>query len=116
MPHPNCRFPKNFCRSEGALFPAHLDAIRLRVLPMAVVLKDPSVFMRAIIDAPKKERSKSLGILPSPMSLSLELNKRFQKIKSCTAIQITNKTFKNLRKYFIQTCFLSVRKGHYCFV
>ena len=54
VPHPTCRFQKKICRSEEALFPAHLDAIRLLVLPMAVGLKAPSVFMRAIIVAPKR--------------------------------------------------------------
>ena len=53
--HLTCTFPKKFCRSERALLPAHLDAIRLRVLPMAIGLNPPSIFMRAISFAPKKK-------------------------------------------------------------
>ena len=59
-------FPKKFCRSERALPPAHLDATRLSVLPMAIGLNPPSIFMRAISFEPKKGLRGS-GILPSPM-------------------------------------------------
>ena len=54
VPQITCTFPKKCCRSERALFPAHLDAIRLSVLPMAVGLNPPSIFMRAISFALKK--------------------------------------------------------------
>ena len=49
-----CMFPKKFCRSERALPPAHLDATRLSVLPMAIGLNPPSIFLRAISFEPKK--------------------------------------------------------------
>ena len=52
--------------SERALLPAHLEAIRLSVLPMAIGLNPSTIFMRAISFAPKKGLSGS-GILPSPM-------------------------------------------------
>ena len=67
VPHPTCTFPKKFCRSERALLPAHLDAIRLSVLPMVIGLNPPSIFMRAISFAPKKKDLKGSGILPCPM-------------------------------------------------
>ena len=57
LPHHTCTFPKNFCRSERALLPAHLDATRLSVLPMAIGLNPPSIFMRAVNFCAKKERS-----------------------------------------------------------
>ena len=91
VPHPSCTFPKKFCRSKKALLPAHLDAIRLSVLPMAISLNPRSIFMRAISFAPKKKGLRGSGILPSPM----RLRKRFQKIRSCTAIRLTNKIFKS---------------------
>ena len=37
------------------LLPAHLDAVRLSVLQMAIGRKPPSVFMRAINIAPKRK-------------------------------------------------------------
>ena len=67
VPHPTCTFPKKFCRSERALLSAHLDVIRLSVLPMAIGLNPPSIFIRAISFSPKKIGLKGLGILPSPM-------------------------------------------------
>ena len=45
VPHPMCTFPKNFCRSERALLPTHLDAIHLNMLPMAIGLNPPSIFI-----------------------------------------------------------------------
>ena len=67
VPHPTRKFPKQFCRSERALLPAHLDTICLSVLPMAIGLNPPSIFMRAISFAPKKKGLNSSGTLPSPM-------------------------------------------------
>ena len=64
VPHPTCTFPKKFCRSERALLPAHLDAIRLSVLPMAIGLNPPSIFMRTISFAPKKKGLSGSGMLP----------------------------------------------------
>ena len=45
------RFRKKSCRSERAWFPAHLDAIRLSVLPMAIGLNPPSIFIRKLCPA-----------------------------------------------------------------
>ena len=68
VPHPTCTFPNKFCRSERALLPAHLDAIRLSVLPMAIGLYPPCIFMRAMSFVPKnKGLGGSKGILLSPM-------------------------------------------------
>ena len=97
VPHPTCMFPKKFYRSERALLPAHLDAIRLSVLPMAIGLNPPSIFMRAISFAPKKKVLRGSGILPSEFYEVYQLSKRFQKTKSCLVIRLTNKIFKNLR-------------------
>ena len=79
VPHPSCTFPKNFCRSERALLPAHLDAIRLTVLPMAISLNPPSIFMRAISFAPKKKDLRGSGNLPSPMRF-ISLESDFRKL------------------------------------
>ena len=49
------------------MLPAHLDAIRLSVLPIAIGLNPPSIFMRAISFAPRKKGLKASGILLSPM-------------------------------------------------
>ena len=97
------RFRKKICRSERALLPVHLDAIRLSMLPMAIGLNPPSIFMRAISFAPKKKGLRGSGVLPSPMRF-ISLVSDFRKFKSCTAIRLTNKIFKNLRNYFIRTC------------
>ena len=67
VPHPTCTFPKKYCCSERALLPAHLDAIRLSVLSMAIGLNPPSNFMRATSFAPIKKGLRGSGILPSPM-------------------------------------------------
>ena len=67
VPHPTCTFPKKFCRSWRALLPAHLDALRLSGLPMAIGLNPPSIFMRAIRFVPKNKGLRGSGILPSPM-------------------------------------------------
>ena len=67
VPHPTCTFPKKFCRLERALLPAHLDAMRLSVLPLAISLNPPTVFMRAISFAPKKKDLRGSGYLPTPM-------------------------------------------------
>ena len=67
VPHPTCTFPKKICCSERALLPAYLDAIRLSVLPMAIGLNPPCIFMGAISIAPKKKGLRGSGILPSPM-------------------------------------------------
>ena len=78
VPHPTCTFPKKFCRSKRILLPAHLDAIRLSLLPMAISLNPPSIFMRAISFAPKKKGLSGSGILPSLMrfmSFSYQLKK-----------------------------------------
>ena len=82
-PHPTCSFPKKICRSERALLPAHLDAIRLSVLPMAIGLNPPSIFLRAISFAPKKKGLRDLGILPSPMRF-ISLVSDFRKL--CPAL------------------------------
>ena len=60
---------RNECAAISAprLVPAHLDAIRLSVLPMAIGLNPPPIFMRAISFAPKKKGLRGSGILPSPM-------------------------------------------------
>ena len=60
-------FAKKFCLSEWALLPAQLKAIRLSVLPMAIGLNPPSIFMRAISFAPKKKGLRGTAILPSPI-------------------------------------------------
>ena len=65
--HPTCTIPKKFCSSERALLPAHLDAIRLSVLPMAIGLNPPFNFMRVISFAPKKKGPRGSGILLSQM-------------------------------------------------
>ena len=49
------------------MLPAHLDAIRLSVLPLAIGLNPPSIFMRAISFAPKKKGLRGSGILPFPV-------------------------------------------------
>ena len=79
VPHPTCTFPKKFCRSERALRPAHLDAIRLSVLPMAIGLNPPSIVMKAISFAPKKKGLRGSDILPSPMRF-ISLVSNFRKI------------------------------------
>ena len=79
VPHPTCTFPKKFCRLERALLPAHVDAIRLSVLPMAIGLNPPSIFMRAISFAPKTKGLGGLGILPSPMRF-ISLVSNFRKL------------------------------------
>ena len=61
------RFQKKLCRSERALLPAHLDAMRLSVLPMTIGLNPPSILMRAKSFAPKKKGLRSSVILLSPM-------------------------------------------------
>ena len=73
VPHPTCTFPKKNCRSERALLPAQLDAIRLSVLPMAIGLNPASIFMRAISFAPRKDFRVS-GILPSPLRFMSLIN------------------------------------------
>ena len=101
VPHPTCTFSKTFCRSERALLPAQLDAIRLSVLPKAIGHNPPSIFVRAISFAPKKKGLGGSGIFPSQMRL-ISLVSDFR-IKSYTAIRLTKKIFKNLRNYFIRT-------------
>ena len=51
-----------FLKSERVLLPAHLDAIRLSVLPVVIGLNPPSIFMRAISFAPKKKGLRDSGI------------------------------------------------------
>ena len=72
------RFRK-ICRSERALHPAHLDAISLSVVPMAIGLNPPSIFMRAISFVPKKKGLRGSGILPSPMRF-ISLVSHFRKL------------------------------------
>ena len=103
VPHRTCTFPKKFCRSERALLPAHLDAIRLSVLPMAIGLNPPSIFMRAISFAPKKKGLSGSGILPSPMRF-ISLVSDFRKLRPALRFDLLTRSLKNLRNYFIRTC------------
>ena len=94
VPQITCTFPKKFCRSERALFPAHLDAIRLSVLPMAVGLNPPSIFMRAIRFAPKKGPRGS-GILPSPMRFISSVSD-FRKLSPALPFDLLTRSLKIL--------------------
>ena len=103
VPHPTYRFPKKVCRSERALLPAHLDAIRLSMLPMAIGLNPPSIFMRAISFAPKKKGLRGSGILPSPKRF-ISLVSDFRKLSPPLPFDLQTRSLKNLRNYFIRNC------------
>ena len=93
VPHPTCTFPITFCRSERALLPAHLDAIRLSVLPMAIGLNPPSIFMRVISFAPKNKGLRGSGILPSPMRL-ISLVSDFRKLSLALPFDLLTRSLK----------------------
>ena len=93
VPHPTCTFPKKFCRSERALLPAHLDAIRLSVLPMAIGLNPTSIFMRAMSLAPKKKGLSGSGILPSPMRF-ISLVSDFRKLSPSLPFDLLTRSLK----------------------
>ena len=93
VPHPTCRFPKKFCRSEGALLPAHSNAIHPSVLPMAIGHNPPSIFMRAISFVPKKKALRGSGILPSPMRF-ISLVGDFRKLSSALPFDLLTRSVK----------------------
>ena len=93
VPHPTCTFSKKVCRSERALLPAHLDAIRLSVLPMAIGLNPPSIFMRAISFAPKKKGLSGSSILPSPMRF-ISLVSDFRKLSPALPFDLLTRSLK----------------------
>ena len=101
VPHPTCTFPKKFCHSERALLPLHLDTIHPSVLPMAIALNPPSIFMRAISFAPKKNqhlelilRLRRLGSLPSPMRF-ISLISDFRKLSLALPFDLLTRSLKN---------------------
>ena len=104
FPHPNCTFPKKLCRSERALLPAHLDAIRLSVLPMAFGFNTPSIFMRAISFAPKKKGLRGSGILPSPMRF-ISLVSDFRKLSPALTFDFLTRSL-NFEELFYQDLLL----------
>ena len=91
VPHPTCKFPKKFCRSERALLPAHLDMIC--VLPMAIGLNPPSIFMRATSFAPEKKGLRGSGILPSPMRF-ISLVSDFRKLTPALPFDLLTRSLK----------------------
>ena len=93
VPHPTCTFPKKFCRSERALLRALLDALRLSVLPMAIGLNPPSIFMRAICFVPKKKGLRGSGILPSPLRF-ISLVSDFRKLSPTLPFDLLTRSLK----------------------
>ena len=87
------------------MLPAHLDAIRLSVLPMAIGLNPPSIFMRAISFAPKKKDLRGLGILPSLMRF-ISLVSDFRKLSPALPFDLLTRSLKNLRTLFYQDLLL----------
>ena len=92
VPHFISTLPKKICRSERALLPAHLDAIRLSVLPMPIGLNPPSILMRARSFAQKKGL-RGLGNLPSPMRF-ISLASNFRKISPSLPFDLLTKSLK----------------------
>ena len=86
-------FPKNIRSSERALLPAHLDAMRLSLLPFAIGLNPPSNFMRAINFAPNNKGLRGSGILPSPMRF-ISLLSDFRKISPALLFDLLTRSLK----------------------
>ena len=93
VPHPTCMFPKKFCRSERALLSAHLSAISLSVLPMAIGLNPPTNFLRAIRFTPKKKGLRGSDILPSPMRF-IRLVGGFRKLSPAMPFNLLTRSLK----------------------
>ena len=93
VPHHTCTFPKKNCRSERALLPAHLDAIRLSVLPIAIGLNPPFIFLRAMSFAPKKRGLRGSGILLSLMTF-ISLVSDFRKISPALPFDLLIRSLK----------------------
>ena len=93
VPHPTCTFPQKFYRSERALLPAHLDTVRLSVLPVAIGLNPPSIFMRALSLAPKKKGLRGSGILPCPMRF-ISLVSDFRKLSPALPFDLLTRSLK----------------------
>ena len=72
---------------------AHLDVIRLSVLPMAIGLNRRSIFMRAVSFAPKKKGLRGSGILPSPMRF-ISLVSDFRKVSSALLFDLLTRSLK----------------------
>ena len=77
------------------MLPAHLDAIGLSVLPMAIGLNPPSIFMRAISFAPKKKGLRGSGILRSLMRF-ISLVSDFRKLSPALPFDFLTRSLKFL--------------------
>ena len=86
-------FRKKFCRSERALLSAHLSAISLSVLPMAIGLNPPTNFLRAIRFTPKKKGLRGSDILPSPMRF-IRLVGGFRKLSPAMPFNLLTRSLK----------------------
>ena len=96
---------EKICRSERALLPAHLDAIRLSMLPMAIGLNSPSIFMWAISFPPKKKGLRGSGILPSQKRF-ISLVSDFRKLSPALPFDLLTRSLKNLSNNFCQDLLL----------
>ena len=76
------------------MLPAHLDAIRLSVLPMAIGLDPLSIFIyEGDKLCAKKERSEGFGCFANSNEV-YQLSKPYLKIQFCTAIGLLTRSLK----------------------
>ena len=80
-------------RKKLSWLPAHLDEICLSLLPIAIGLNPPSIFMRAISFAPKKEGPRGLCVLPSPMRF-ISLASDFRKLSPALPFDLLTRSLK----------------------